>query len=131
MLAIPKEDGIHWPIILNVPGEGFGDDFLQKYTNHSLLTDDDDDLFLLDEALEKIGRTCVKMESSGSMGPPTGEVEHIPSNLEVEEHAWFSNVYTFSSVWKAPPKTILVPEIDSMRPGRISSVEEGLAEILQ
>lgn len=103
MLGNPKDDGIHWPMILNVPGEGFGDDFLQTYSNHSLLTDDDDDLFLLDEAMERIGGMCNSMDM-GAGGPPAeGEVQpHIPSNLEVDPNAWFSNVYTYSPVWQPP-----------------------------
>lgn len=98
------KDGIHWPMILNVPGEGFGDDFLQIYRNQTLLADDDDYLFLLDEALESIGGVCEKMEMAGGGGPPTGQTVHIPSNLEVDENSWFSNVYTYSPVWQAPAK---------------------------
>jgi hypothetical protein len=103
MLGNPSEDGIHWPMILNVPGEGFGDDFLTIYTNHRTLTDDDDALFLLDQRLEASGGTCPQMERTGDVGPPTGTVE-IPSNLEIDENAWFSNVYTFSPVWEPPTK---------------------------
>jgi hypothetical protein len=33
-------------------------------------------------------------------GPPTNSEVHIPSNLEVDPNAWFSNVYTFSPVWE-------------------------------
>ena len=100
ILANPKEDGVHWPMILNVPGEGFGDDFLQTYTNQSLLTDDDDYLFQIPEALEAMDRTCKQMDMAGGGGPPTGQTVHIPSNLEVDENAWFSNVYTYSPVWE-------------------------------
>ena len=102
MLGNPNEDGRHWPMILNVPGEGFGDDFLQKYSNHSLLTDDDDYMFLLDEALEAIGGSCPQMGGFGDdeQGPPTNSDVHIPSNLEVDPNSWFSNVYTFSPVWE-------------------------------
>lgn len=105
MLANPGEDGMHWPLILNIPGEGFGDDTLQHYSNHSILTDDDDYMFLLDEAFELIGGTCEEMNrGADSGGPPEGgEMEHIPSNLEVETHAWFHNEYTFSPVWKPQP----------------------------
>ncbi len=102
VLGNPEDDGIHWPMILNVPGEGFGDDFLQKYTNQSTLTDDDDYLFLLDEALDGIGGSCVQIASDGEGGPPTSETVPIPSNLEVDVNAWFENEYTFSPVWEAP-----------------------------
>ena len=102
MLGNPKDDGIHWPMILNVPGEGFGDDFLQIYTNQTLLTDDDDYLFLLDEALEGIGGSCPMMEGfgDGTPGPPTNSEVHVPSNLERDPNSWFSNVYTYSPVWE-------------------------------
>ena len=108
MLGNPKEDGVHWPMILNVPGEGFGDDFLQKYTNHSLLPDDSDDLFLLDEALVAMGGECTQrtFDAEDVDGPPTDERVHVPSNLEVDENAWFTNVYTFSPVWEPPMKTV-------------------------
>jgi hypothetical protein len=102
ILANPKDDGVHWPMILNVPGEGFGDDFLQIYTNQTLLSDDDDYRFLLDEALDAINGTCKKMEMTGGGGPPTGQTVHIPSNLEVDPNSWFSNVYTYSPVWQPP-----------------------------
>jgi len=112
-------DGIHWPMILNVPGEGFGDDFLQIYSNHSLLTDDDDYKFLLDEALEGIGGVCEQMNQDGEgVGPPTGQTVHIPSNLEVDPNAWYSNVYTYSPVWEPPAKD------DS---DQVSMVEDGRA----
>lgn len=108
-----QRDGIHWPMILNVPGEGFGDDFLQEYTQQAVLTDDDDYLFLLDEALEAAGRTCEKMtRGDGGGGPPSGQTVHIPSNLEVDPNAWFENVYTYSPVWEPP-----VEEEQSMTTG--------------
>lgn len=108
------EDGIHWPLILNVPGEGFGDDFLQKYTDHFLLTDEDNALFLLDEALITANGTCPQMESTGSSGPPVGEVEPIPSDLVVEPEAWFSNEITFSPVWQ--------PSVESGAPSAASNL---------
>ena len=111
VLANPKEDEMHWPMILNVPGEGFGDDFLQVYTNHSKLTGEDDGLFLLDKALDSAGGECPKMESYGTDGPPTGDVEPIPSNLEVDPNSWRSIVYTYSPVWEPP-----VPEDDTVDP---------------
>jgi hypothetical protein len=64
------------------------------------LTDDDDYLFLLDEALEAINGTSTQMEMSGGGGPPTGQTVHIPSNLEVDPNSWLSNVYTYSPIWQ-------------------------------
>ena len=50
MQAIAGKDNVHWPLVLNIPGEGFGDDAITMYDNHRVLTDADDALFLLDEA---------------------------------------------------------------------------------
>jgi len=102
-------DSIHWPLVLNIPGEGFGDDMLQFYQNHAMLTDEDDDLFELVENLEAAGGSCPLISGmrddgeEASFGPPTLEV-HVPSNLEVDENSWFTNVYTFSPVWRPPLK---------------------------
>jgi len=105
-------DDIRWPLVLNIPGEGFGDDMLQFYANHSLLSDEDDDVFDLVQNLEASGGSCPLLtgglgsdgeESGASFGPPTNEV-HVPSNLEVDENSWVTNVYTFSPVWKPPLK---------------------------
>jgi hypothetical protein len=79
------EDGMHWPMILNVPGEGVGDDFLQSYTNHSLLTDDDDYLFFLDEALEAMGGSCPELvREEFGFNPASG-------NEEVSKNTWSVN----------------------------------------
>ena len=102
MLANPANDTIHWPLILNVPGEGFGDDFLQSYSNHIVLTDADDVLFNLMEAFEAAGGSCPEMDVGGDIGPPTSEVEPIPSNLEIDPNSWRSIVYTYSPVWSSP-----------------------------
>lgn len=104
-------DDIRWPLVLNIPGEGFGDDMLQVYANHSLLSDDDDDLFDLVQNLEASGGACPLLTSGmgdgegseASFGPPNNDV-HVPSNLEVDSNSWFTNVYTFSPVWQAPMK---------------------------
>ena len=65
MQANVGDDGVHWPLVLNIPGEGFGDDILQEYGNHTLLTDDDEGLFLLDEAYIAAGGSCVENPSEG------------------------------------------------------------------
>merc|ERR1712232_622532 len=106
---VDKNGDVHWPLILNVPGEGFGDDFLQSYKNHRLLSDDDDDLFELVENLESSGGSCPLVSGmtdengDNTLGPPVLDV-HIPSNLEVDPNSWYSNVYTFSPVWQPPMK---------------------------
>ena len=101
MLANTGDDGIHWPLILDVPGEGFGDDFLQKFTNHSLLTEQDEDMFFLDQALEAAGGTCPQIFQRGDRNATRGKT-HIPSNLEVDPNSWCSREYTFSPVWVPP-----------------------------
>lgn len=105
------EDNYHWPMILNIPGEGFGDDHLHVYTNHELLTNEDDDLFMLVENYIENGGECPEFERMNgedeiAVGPPVQEV-HIPSNLEVEEASWVSNEYTFSPVWQAPMRPVV------------------------
>mmetsp|Transcript_73912 Transcript_73912/g.167510 ORF Transcript_73912/g.167510 Transcript_73912/m.167510 type:complete len:717 (-) Transcript_73912:76-2226(-) len=102
MQAIVGSDNVHWPLILNVPGEGFGDDFLQYWDQHRTLTAADESLFLLDEELESNGGSCPQRQSSGTDGPPTGTAAHVPSNLEVQAESWRSIVYTASPVWKPP-----------------------------
>lgn len=104
---VPVEDTLHWPLILNIPGEGFGDDQLQVYRNHALLTDDDDDLFTLVERYEALGGVCGNArgadDEGGDIGPPVLEEEaYIPSDLEVDPNSWVSNEYTFSPVWQVP-----------------------------
>jgi len=109
------EEGMHWPLILNVPGEGFGDDFLQVYRDHRLLDPEADaGLFELIENYEALGGVCVDLRAAdatadgggggdgATFGPPVLEEEDkIPSNLEVDPMAWFTNEYTFSPVWDA------------------------------
>ena len=120
----PEIDDLHLPLILNIPGEGFGDDSIQVYRNHALLVslcelanpdlhrltnfalmalfqnENDDDLFLLIENYEALGGVCADPSGfeGGGVGPPTTE-EHIPSNLEVDPLSWVSNEVTFSPVW--------------------------------
>eukprot|EP00931_Biecheleriopsis_adriatica_P032727 TRINITY_DN1905_c0_g1_i1.p1 TRINITY_DN1905_c0_g1~~TRINITY_DN1905_c0_g1_i1.p1 ORF type:complete len:837 (-),score=194.46 TRINITY_DN1905_c0_g1_i1:49-2214(-) len=103
MQAIPGEEKVHWPLILNVPGEGFGDDFLQHYSHHETLSEDDSALFLIDDAFVEAGGSCPQRVSEGQGGPPTGQVEHIPSNLEVQKESWRTILWTGSPVW-TPPK---------------------------
>jgi hypothetical protein len=102
MQANPGADGVHWPLILNIPGEGFGDDSLQHYSNHQLLDDSHDALFLVDEAYMAVhgNGSCPQIMSDGPDGPPTGQTEHIPSNLEREAVSWRSIQHTLSPVWK-------------------------------
>uniref|UniRef100_A0A7R9WLG7 Uncharacterized protein n=1 Tax=Pseudictyota dubia TaxID=2749911 RepID=A0A7R9WLG7_9STRA len=104
MQAHPGEDGVHWPLVLNVPGEGFGDDSIQHYFNHTLLVEGEGDgIFLIDEAYEALGGVCAEIARPGGDGPPALE-EPFPSDLEVDENSWFSNEYTYSPVWIPPMK---------------------------
>lgn len=114
----PIEDNMHWPLILNVPGEGFGDDFLQVYRNHALLTEGDDDLFLLIENYEAAGGECIDIRAQQSegmdVGPPVlEEGEEIQSNLVVDPLSWVSNEITFSPIW-VPEKTFMTEETSTV-----------------
>lgn len=111
-----------WPLVLNIPGEGFGDDMLQVYENHTLLSDDDDDIFELVKNLEANGGSCPLVtsgmgldgeESEASFGPPVSEV-HVPSNLEVDDNSWFTSVYTYSPVWQPPMKSEMASGASAM-----------------
>lgn len=98
------EESTHWPLILNIPGEGFGDDFLQVYRNHKLLSENDIALFKVIEEYQSLGGICVDVGAdagaSSAAGPPVLEEEDmIPSNLNFDPMSWFSNEYTFSPVW--------------------------------
>lgn len=89
----------------NIPGEGFGDDMLQEYTEHRILTDADDDLFKLDEIFKANGGQCIDRSSSGSGGPPGGG-KAIPSNLEKDDKWWRTIEYTYSPIWQPPAASI-------------------------
>jgi len=97
---LPGGDGVHWPLVLNVPGEGFGDDFLQHYSDHELLNESVEAPFLLDESYEAAGGSCPQM-ADGVSGPPVLE-KPVPSNLELEDASWRSIVWTGSPVWTPP-----------------------------
>ncbi|KAL7527398.1 hypothetical protein ACHAWF_003724, partial [Thalassiosira exigua] len=107
----PVEDDMHWPLILNVPGEGFGDDSLQVYRNHALLSDEDEEIFQLVESYKAQGGVCV---SGAGGGPAEGEGfedadrPHIPSNLEVDPESWYTNEVTFSPFFE--PKGIMASD---------------------
>ena len=91
------EDGVHWPVQRNDPGEGFGDDGLHSFWNHQILSDADQDLFLVDEGMD-----CEMMAGSESDGPPTESMaEMIPSNLNVDETGWVELEYTASPQGKS------------------------------
>ena len=104
MQEIPGRENVHWPLILNIPGEGFGDDSLQRFDKHRVLTDDDDHLFLLDEAFVAQGGSC-PMRGDGSGGPPALD-QPVLSNLEIEDSSWRSIEYTYSPVWVPPPAEV-------------------------
>ena len=102
------EENMHWPLILNIPGEGFGDDMLQIYRNHEVLSDEDEELFQLVANFEASGGVCIDIraemggDDAEGFGPPVlEEGEGIPSNLEVDLNSWFSNEYTFSPIWES------------------------------
>ncbi|KAL7536637.1 hypothetical protein ACHAXR_010642 [Thalassiosira sp. AJA248-18] len=112
----PIEDNINWPLILNVPGEGFGDDSLQVYRNHELLTDgEDEELFKLIEAYEAVGGVCAEISRPGEESGPSGPLAEgtVPSDLEVDPLSWVSNEITFSPIWEVPTKEYTADESPS------------------
>merc|ERR1719284_53518 len=93
MAAKPDENGVHWPLQRNDPGEGFGDDNLHSFYEHKELSEDDEGLFLIDQ-----GYDCPSVDSgSDEQGPPVSSLEEEePSSLNVDEAGWFEFEYTFS-----------------------------------
>lgn len=92
VLADAGKDGHHWPVQLNVPGEGFGPDGLQSYWNHELLPEDSDDIFFVDKNLD-----CkAHIRPEGETGGPPTDMEEIPSKLNTYEAGWFELEYTAS-----------------------------------
>lgn len=93
ILETPAEDGIHWPIQRNDPGEGFGDDALHSFFNHKILTEADRDIWFPDEGMD-----CVDMNQEGkTQGPPMSDLgEEHPSHLNMNEAGWFDLEYTAS-----------------------------------
>ncbi|KAL7544202.1 hypothetical protein ACHAWF_007583 [Thalassiosira exigua] len=93
------EDNIHWPLTINLPGEGIGDDAIQNFKNHELIDDDDVDVFNIIEAYKAAGGACPEVEGHGQ-GPLTqglgGEEGKLRSNLERDDLAWVSKEVTFS-----------------------------------
>lgn len=61
------DDGIHWPLQINIPGEGNGPDLLRSLHNHKLIDDSDLDSFLIDQRYVAAGGSCP------SMTPPPSE----------------------------------------------------------
>jgi len=96
----PENDNVHWPLIRNDPGEGIGPDALHEYSNHRLLTDDDDYLFHIDKDMD-----C-PVVTSGSSDFSDFMKEEIPSNLNVPEAGWFNLVWTGSPDGPALPPNL-------------------------
>lgn len=60
-------DGIHWPLQLNIPGEGSGPDSLRSMYNHAVFNESDLDMFLVDQRYVAAGNACP------SQTPPRNE----------------------------------------------------------
>jgi len=100
ILAESGGDGIHWPMFFNVPGEGFGDDFLSQYLNHRILNESEiNTLFYLDKTLH-----CFIPPRRNRTGD--FNQEHVPSHLNVEEAGWVKNVWTGSPDGPAKPPVL-------------------------
>lgn len=94
MAGEPDKDGIHWPLILDLPGEGFGEDALNTFYDHKLLPDSDEEderIFWPDK-----GMNCVQDTNSMSGPPSTDDMDamHIRSNLNVAEAGWVALEYS-------------------------------------
>ena len=77
----------------NDPGEGFGPDALHRYTEHRILTEDEDPFFP-DEGMECPDyKYAVEGEEEGMAEDIAfgGDGEEVPSYLMVDEAGWVSN----------------------------------------
>jgi len=101
MAAEPdNKTGVHWPLQRNDPGEGFGDDAVHSFYDHKLLTEEDEDIFLVDQKYD-----CPLKSGSETDGPPVaGLDEEEPSHLNVDETGWFEFEYTYSPSGPASPE---------------------------
>jgi len=52
------EDGIHWPLMMDIPGEGYGPDLLRSMYNHEVIDDTKLDMFLIDQEFMAAGGDC-------------------------------------------------------------------------
>lgn len=135
--SAPVEANMHWPLILNIPGEGFGDDSLRIYKNHRLLTENDDHLFKLIENYEALGEVCQDVrgfggegEGGGDVGPPVlDESEKIPSNLEVDPLSWVSKEVTFSPIWMSQTTEMVSTEDSAMKQPTADSSGKAVLEV--
>jgi hypothetical protein len=91
-------DGTNWPLIINVPGEGYGDDSLQNLYNHKKLTDADTGIFFIEKNYTASGGKCTQLSSSGTAPQGGG----IPTSLMISDSSWRQVQWTGSPVWKAP-----------------------------
>jgi len=86
--------GVHWPLVVNVPGEGIMPfDTLQKFYNHEVLAEDDEAPFLLDETYVAAGGSCKKIPGGGPGRLPPW---HLPSELDKDTNSWRSVEWTGS-----------------------------------
>lgn len=52
------EDGIHWPLMMNIPGECYGPDQLRSMFNHEVFDATHPDMFLVDQEYIAAGGNC-------------------------------------------------------------------------
>merc|ERR1712070_709251 len=52
------EDGIHWPLMMDIPGEGQGPDLLRSMYNHEEFEPTDLSMFLIDQEYMAAGGSC-------------------------------------------------------------------------
>lgn len=62
-------DGIHWPLLWNIPGEGAGPDHLRMLYNHDTIDDSQDHVFSVDEEYVAAGGRCWDVQPP-SPAPP-------------------------------------------------------------
>lgn len=69
------------------------------------------------------GGVCEDVGTGEGAGPPILDV-HIPSNLEIDPNAWFSNVFTFSPYW-----TPATSDAESLSASSSESLTKAVTEV--
>lgn len=86
--------GVHFPLIVNTPGEGaLPFDQLQTWSDHESLGDDVEDPFLIDQAHIAAGGSCNAIPAATPGDLPK---DRFPSALDKDNNSWRSVQWTGS-----------------------------------
>lgn len=92
-VSVDEYNETHYPLIINIPGEGGVMDILKTWSNHEPLDLDDLAPFLLDETYEGQGGSCPFSHSSRPGSDPS---HSVPSALDLDPNAFRTVIWTGS-----------------------------------